>query len=116
MLKANIDPDDPLKLPGEVMTTATGNGIASALVSSDGTAVFLKGDGFKADFKPQPFVDRVVIRTGATSRVFEGSAETFDKPLVRARRDVTRLIVSRESKTLHPDSYLWTRRRGRWRS
>ena len=68
--------------------------------------------GFKADFKPQPFIDRVVIRTAATSRVFEGSAETFDKPLEPLDADVTRLVVSRESKTKHPDSYLWTRAGG----
>lgn len=108
VLKANIDLDDPLALPGAVMTTATANGMASAIVSSDGASVFLEGDGFKTNFKPQPFIDRVVIRTGATNRVFEGSSETFDKPLVPLDADVTRLIVSRESKTMHPDSYLWT--------
>jgi dipeptidyl aminopeptidase/acylaminoacyl peptidase len=108
-LKGNIDPEDPLTLPGEVMTAATGNGIPYALVSTDGTAVFLKGDGFKGTFKPQPFVDRVVIRTAAATRVFEGAADTFDEPLVALDPDVTRLIVSRQSSTRHPDSYLWTR-------
>jgi dipeptidyl aminopeptidase/acylaminoacyl peptidase len=112
VLKANIDPDDPLKLPGEVMTAATGNGIPYAIVSTDGSAAFLKGDGYQANFKPQPFIDRVVIRTAASTRVFEGGTETFDEPLVALDPDLTRLIVSRQSSTRHPDSYLWTRAGG----
>jgi dipeptidyl aminopeptidase/acylaminoacyl peptidase len=112
VLKANIEAADPLTLPGEVMTTATGNGIVSAVVSSDSASMFLRGDGYKSTFTPQPFVDRVTIRTGATTRLFEGSATTFDSPLVALDPDVSRLIVSRESKTTHPDSYLWTRASG----
>lgn len=113
VLKANIDPEDPLKLPGDVMTAATGNGVAYALVSTDGTAAFLEGDGYKPTFTPQPFIDRVVIRSGETKRVFEGSTETFDEPLVPLDADLSRLIVSRESKTMAPDSYLWTEGSGR---
>jgi dipeptidyl aminopeptidase/acylaminoacyl peptidase len=108
VLKGNIDPEDPLKLPGDVMTSATGNGIPFALISADGTAAFLKGDGFKANFKPQPFIDRIAIRTAAATRLFEGASDTFDEPLVALDADLTRLIVSRQSATRHPDSYLWT--------
>jgi dipeptidyl aminopeptidase/acylaminoacyl peptidase len=109
VLKANIDPEDPLTLPGDVMTDFTANGIAFARVSSDGGAVFLEGAGFKENFKPQPFIDRVVIRTGATARIFEGASTTFDEPLVPLDADVTRLIVQRQGKSTHPDSYLWTK-------
>jgi dipeptidyl aminopeptidase/acylaminoacyl peptidase len=112
VLKGNIDPEDPVQLPGEVMTTATGNGVMSAIVSRDGSSAFLRGDGYKANFKRQPFVDRVVIRSGASTRVFEGAPDTFDDPLVPLDADMSRLIVSRESKTMHPDSYLWTRSTG----
>lgn len=109
VLKANIDTADPLVLPGTVMTTATGNGIPSLIVSSDGTSVFLQGEGYKPTFAPQPFIDRVAIRTGATTRVFEGASGTFDNPLVALDADLSRLIVSREGKSTVPDSYLWTR-------
>ena len=112
VLKANVDPEDPVALPGEVWTQATANGTPFALMSADGTAAFLKGAGFKANFRPQPFVDRVVIRTAAATRLFEGATDTFDEPLVALDADVTRLIVSRESKTRAPDSYLWTREGG----
>jgi dipeptidyl aminopeptidase/acylaminoacyl peptidase len=109
VLKGNIDPSDPVKLPGDVMTTASANGVVSAIVSTDGTAAFLQGDGFTPTFTPRPFVDKVVIRTGDTTRLFEGAADTFDNPLVPLDADISRLIVSRESKTTVPDSYLWTR-------
>jgi dipeptidyl aminopeptidase/acylaminoacyl peptidase len=113
VLKANVDPSDPLALPGDILTTATGNGVVSAVVSTDGTSAFLQGDGYKPTFKPQPFVDKVTIRSGSTTRLFEGSAETFDNPLVPLDPDVTRLVVSREGKNLHPDSYLWAQSTGR---
>jgi dipeptidyl aminopeptidase/acylaminoacyl peptidase len=112
VLKANVDPNDSVNLPGEIMTTASSNGVVSAIVSGDGTAAFLEGEGYKATFTPQPFVDRVVIRSGAATRLFEGSASTFDVPLVPLDQDMSRLIVSRESKTTVPDSYLWTRGSG----
>ena len=109
VLKGNIDPEDPVKLPGTVMTDATGNGIPFARVSSDGAAVFLEGAGYKESFRPQPFIDRVVIRTADTSRVFEGATDSFDEPLVALDADLSRLIVQRQGKARHPDSYLWTK-------
>jgi dipeptidyl aminopeptidase/acylaminoacyl peptidase len=108
VIKGNIDAADPLAHPGDPMTTTDGNGVASLLVSTDGASIFLEGDGHKANFAPQPFIDRVAIRTGAATRLFEGASETYDKPLVPLDRDVSRLIVSRESKSSVPDSYLWT--------
>jgi dipeptidyl aminopeptidase/acylaminoacyl peptidase len=112
VLRADIDPKDPLKLPGDLLTASSGNGVTWAIVSTDGAAAFLQGDGFKATFKPQPFVDRVTLRDGQTTRLFEGAADSFDKPLTPLDPDLNRLIVSRESKTMAPDSYLWTRAGG----
>jgi dipeptidyl aminopeptidase/acylaminoacyl peptidase len=109
VLKSDIDAEDPLKLPGDVMTGFTHNGVAFAMVSGDATSVFLQGDGFKETFRPQPFIDRVTIKSGETVRVFEGSSSTFDEPLVPLDADMTRMIVQRQGKSTHPDSYLWTR-------
>lgn len=100
--------DDPTEQPGELWTARTGNGLTHALVSSAGDAAYLRGDGHKADFRPQPFVDRVMLADGATTRVFEGSRDSFDRPLVALDADLDRMIVSRESKTDFPDSYLWS--------
>jgi dipeptidyl aminopeptidase/acylaminoacyl peptidase len=101
--------DDPTAQPGGLVTQRTGNGLAWALVSSDGASAYLQGDGFKADFRPQPFVDRVALADGATTRVFEGSRDAFDRPLVPLDADFGRVIASRESVHEFPDSYLWSR-------
>ncbi|HJU41826.1 MAG TPA: prolyl oligopeptidase family serine peptidase [Vicinamibacterales bacterium] len=109
VLKANIDPEDPVMLPGDILTGADANGVAFARVSSDGSSIFLEGAGYRANFRPQPFIDRVAFRSGETSRVFEGAPTSFDEPLVPLDPDITRLIVQRQGKSTHPDSYLWTR-------
>ncbi|HKJ03565.1 MAG TPA: prolyl oligopeptidase family serine peptidase, partial [Longimicrobiales bacterium] len=90
-------------------TRLTGNGLGYALVSSDGAAAYLRGDGYKADFRPRPFVDRLALADGATTRVFEGSRDSFDRPLVPLDADLGRMIASREGVHDFPDSYLWTR-------
>ena len=102
------DTDDPTELPGDLLTSRTGNGIEFALTSSDGRSAYLLGDGLKADFRPQPFVDRMSLADGSVTRVFEGSRDSFDRPLVPLDTDVSRMIVSRESVTDFPDSYLWS--------
>ena len=103
------DPGDALELPGDLLTARSGNGIEYAWVSSDGGSAYLRGDGWKEDFRPQPFVDRLSIPDGATERLFEGSRDSFDQPLVPLDADLERMIVNREGKNTFPDSYLWTR-------
>ena len=103
------DPGDALTLPGELLTARTGNGIEHAWMSSDGQSAYLRGDGWKEDFRPRPFVDRMSIADGTTERLFEGSRDTFDQPLVPLDPDLQHMIVSREGKNTFPDSYLWTR-------
>ena len=99
--------DGPTDQPGDLMTRLTGNGLPYALVSSAGDAAYLEGAGLKADFRPQPFVDRVTF-DGTTTRLFEGSRDAFERPLVALDPDLSTMIVSRESKTDFPDSYLWS--------
>jgi dipeptidyl aminopeptidase/acylaminoacyl peptidase len=111
-LVKDSDPSEILKLPGTVLARADGNGIESAFLSSSGDACYLQGQGYKADFKPRPFIDRVTIRTAAKERVFEGSADLFEKPLRPLDADLTRIVVSRESMTSFPDSFLWSKAGG----
>lgn len=103
-----VHPDSLFALPGDLWTQHTPNGIEYALVSSANDAVYLRGDGLAADFKPQPFVDRVSLTDTVRTRVFEGAKTTWDRPLVALDADLRRMIVSREGKDLFPDSYLWT--------
>ena len=103
------DPGDAVELPGDLLTARTGNGIEYAWMSSGGESAYLRGDGLKEDFRPQPFVDRLSIADGATERLFEGSRDSFDQPLVPLDADLERMIVSREGKNMFPDSHMWTR-------
>ena len=103
------DPGDAVALSGELLTARTGNGLDYAWMSSDGESAYLRGDGLKEDFRPQPFVDRLSMAGGDTERLFEGSRDSFDRPLVPLDADLERMIVSREGKNAFPDSYLWTR-------
>jgi dipeptidyl aminopeptidase/acylaminoacyl peptidase len=109
ILLADIETEDPVKLPGDILTVATSNGIQYALTPGSSDAVYLEGPGYQEDFRPQPFIDRVEIRNGEKRRVFEGSREMFEEPLVPLDPDLEAMIISRESRTQVPDSYLWTR-------
>ncbi len=109
MLVDYYDDDDVTALPGDLWTRRTTNGIPYALLSSSGTHAYLEGDGLAEDFRPQPFIDRVGLEDAAVERVFEGSKESFDRPLTPLDDDLERMIVSRESKTDFPDSFLWVR-------
>jgi dipeptidyl aminopeptidase/acylaminoacyl peptidase len=101
-------PDSLFTLPGEVWTERTPNGLEHALVSSGSDAAYLRGPGYRPDFRPQPFVDRVALAGGERTRLFEGSRESWDRPLVALDPDLRRMIVSREGTHDVPDSFLWT--------
>jgi len=102
------DPDELLSLPGDLLTARTPNGLEYVVVSNNARSAYLEGPGYKENFKPSPFVDRVSLTDGSTERVFEGARDSFDRPLVPLDPDVNRMIVSRESKSDFPDSYIWT--------
>lgn len=111
VLLPSIDAEDPTERPGSLWTRVTGNGIPYAMVTSSGDATWLEGAGLKADFRPQPFVDRVSF-DGTLTRVFEGSRDRWERPLVPLDDDLDRMIVTRESKTEYPNSFLWTSSEG----
>lgn len=100
---------DPTQLSGTLVASATPNGLAYALISTDGGTVYLEGLGYKEDFRHQPFVDAVTLATGEMERIFEGSRDHYERPLAPLDPDFNRMTVSRESKTEFPDSYLWER-------
>lgn len=109
LLTGWVHNDSIFDLPGSLWTVRTPNGIEYALMSSGNAAVYLEGDGLRPDFRPRPFVDRVTLSDTVRTRIFEGASDTFDEPLVALDRDFDRMIVSRESQTLYPDSYLRSR-------
>ena len=93
--------------PGALMTRVGSEG-SVVLASSDGS-VYLSGVQYSRSFlenAPRNFIDKIVIATGAKSRVFEsapGMTETLSAPL---DDDFTRAVIVRESATDVPNSFL----------
>ncbi len=98
--------DGPTDDAGSLWTARTGNGLSYAILSSSADAAYLRGEGFKEDFRPQPFIDRINLTDSTSTRVFEGSSDYFEQPLVALDPDMNRLVVSRESSSEFPNSYL----------
>ena len=90
-------------------TKALGNGTSVVRVSSDGNSVFLSGTEYHEDpmeDAPQSYIDRVEIRGGEKTRVYESDNDgMFERVLAVVDDDATQLVVSRESRTAVPDSY-----------
>jgi dipeptidyl aminopeptidase/acylaminoacyl peptidase len=94
--------------PGSLVTKRGTSGVQVAQVSSDG-AVFFEGTKYHPTYlqnPPQPFVDKVDIKSGTKTRIFEGSRDAFEDVTAALDDDYTRAIVVRESKTQVADSYL----------
>jgi dipeptidyl aminopeptidase/acylaminoacyl peptidase len=107
ILLPDIETEEPAKLPGDVLLKASPNGVAYALTASGEKAVYLQGQGYNEDFKPRPFIDRIEIQDGKKERIFEGSSDRYDLPLVPLDRDLAAMVISRESRTEFPNSFLW---------
>jgi WD40 repeat protein/dienelactone hydrolase len=108
VLMKDIDPEKPLELPGDIITQYTGNGIRFTLLSSSGESIYFQGSGYNKEFKPHPFIDRMVIETGRKERIFESSGNLYEQPLVFLDNDLNRMVVSRESLSVFPNSFLRT--------
>jgi len=107
LLLKDIEEKDPLKMPGNILRTMSGNGVISALSSSDGRSVYLQGEGYRKDFRHRPFIDRIGIETGKKERIFESSGDMYERPLASLDNDFQAMIISRESRKVFPDSWLW---------
>ena len=99
LLVAFHHPDSLFARPGELWTQQTPNGIGYALLSSDGGAAYLRGEGLARDFRPQPFVDRIEIRTGTKTRLFTSAGDSYERIVAPLNADFSAAIVSRESPT-----------------
>ena len=95
--------------PGTIMAKRGRSGGAVALVSTDGKYAYLQGTRyFKTwqDSAPRGFVDKVDIKTGQKSRVFEGRTDMFETVTAALDDDFSKFVVSRESPTQVEDAYL----------
>jgi dipeptidyl aminopeptidase/acylaminoacyl peptidase len=87
-----------------------------ALLSSDGRHAYLRGvQHYRSynDSAPRPFVDRIEVRTGQKQRVFESALNVYEQVEAALDDDFTQAIVTRETATTVPDSYLRDVKTGR---
>jgi dipeptidyl aminopeptidase/acylaminoacyl peptidase len=103
--------DDSLSFynnPGALVTRRGTAGGQVVMLSSD-SAVYLRGTQYFRDFlqnAPREFVDRVDIRTGTKTRVYEGPRDAFESVGSALDDDFTKAIVTRESTKDVPNAFL----------
>jgi dipeptidyl aminopeptidase/acylaminoacyl peptidase len=94
--------------PGTLISGRTGTGTSFVLTSSDGKYAYLNGvQHYRAfgDSAPQPFLDRIEIRTGQKTRVFTSARDQYEQVTAALDPDLNVAIVTRESPTTVPDAY-----------
>lgn len=101
--------DEFLDAPGTIVGKTGPLGEPVVMISSDG-AVFLQGTKYFKDPKvdaPRSFIDKVVIRTGNKTRIWEGSPTMAESVSAFLDDDANQVVVSRQSPTMVPNSYLY---------
>ena len=87
--------------PGAMLTKVGSRGGQVAMVSRDGS-VYLQGTQYFKDYlqrPPRDFVDKVDIKTGAKTRVFEGATDVAESVGLALDDEFSRVLVTRESPT-----------------
>ncbi len=89
-----------------------GGGGGPVLLSADGTSVFLQGtiSGGRGTNAPpaKAFIDKVNIKTGEKTRVFEGENTTLQETISAILdADAKRLVLTRQNATTPPQQFLF---------
>lgn len=93
----------------ELVTRPGRRGVPVVVVSTDGKYVFTQGTTPDSAGKtPRAFVEKIEIRTGTRSRLYESAADVFETIHAPLDDDFTRAVIQRESPTLVPQSYVLT--------
>lgn len=95
--------------PGALQTERGPNGQPIVRVGSDGKTVFLEGTQYFRDWThqaPHNFVDKVDFETGQRARVFEAKGDVDETVVAPLDDDYTKVVVTKQSPTMVPDSYL----------
>jgi len=95
--------------PGDLMVKRGKLGVDVALVSNDGANAYLEGTRYFKDWQsqaPRGFVDKVEIKTAKKTRLFEGAADTFDNVVTALDDDFKQAVITRESPTMVPNTYV----------
>jgi dipeptidyl aminopeptidase/acylaminoacyl peptidase len=87
-----------------------GGGTGPVQLSADGQSVFFQGTAYDrnpSQVGPKTFIDRVAIKTGEKTRIYESeNNHLYERVTAVLDADARRFVVSRESPTDVPQSYL----------
>ena len=93
----------------ELVTRPGSRGVPVVVVSTDGKHVFTQGTTPDSAGKtPRAYVEKIEIRTGTRSRVYESAADVFETINAPLDDDFTRAVIQRESPTMVPQSFVLT--------
>jgi dipeptidyl aminopeptidase/acylaminoacyl peptidase len=94
---------------GALETMASARGATVVMTSPDGKFVFRRGSTPDSTRGPRPYVERIEIRTGTATKVYESDVsdltETIGAPL---DREFARVLVTRQSAKQPPKQYVLT--------
>ncbi len=94
------DPGQPLLMPGRREP--------ALWTTSGGAAIYLAGDGFRADGQ-RPFLDRLDLATGRATRLYESAADVLEPALVVLAADGGRFVTMAQTNTRVPNYYVRAR-------
>jgi len=95
--------------PGDLVVKRGKLGIEVAMIAPDGQHAFLEGTRYFREWEqqaPRGFVDKVAIRTGQKTRLFEGAADTFESVTAALDDSFSKAVITRESPTMVPNSFV----------
>lgn len=111
----SYDTDEFYENPGTLMITAGELGERIVRISTGENFVYLSGVQYHEEWMenaPRPFVDKVEIKTGEKTRVFESPEDVYERLLAVLDDDMEQIVTSRETPVDIPDSYLRDTRDG----
>lgn len=88
--------EDRYRNPGKPATMIDERGESRLLVAADGESIYRLGDGASPE-GDRPFLDKVNLGNGQSTRLFRSQAPYYEAPLVLLDGEGKRALVSRES-------------------
>jgi dipeptidyl aminopeptidase/acylaminoacyl peptidase len=83
-------------------------GVPAVMVSTDGKFVFTQGTTPDTVRMPRAFVEKIEIRTGARTRLYESAGDVLETISAPLDDDFSRAVIQRESPTMVPQSFVLT--------
>lgn len=97
--------EDRYRDPGTPATMLDEHGEQRLIVTTDGQSIYRLGEGASPQ-GDRPFIDRVSLQSGQSTRLFQSQAPYYEDPQVLLDAEGTRALISRESPTEPTNFYV----------